>query len=94
MGDEGGGESCDDSRIIGSEWPGMSDRSVRALVVRRKVGAEAADEASCCDDKGSVGPWVRKTAFFLEGSRLGGAVGASRKEEAVDGQTSVKTKRD
>jgi hypothetical protein len=56
MGDEGGGESCDDSRIIGSDWPGMSDGSVRALVVRRKVGAELADEASCCDERGSAGP--------------------------------------
>jgi hypothetical protein len=37
---------------------------------------------------------VRKTAFFLGGSSLGGAVEASRKEEAGGGQTSVKTKRD
>lgn len=55
MGDEGGGESCDDSRVIGSDWLKMSLRSVVAFVVRRKLGIEVVDGASCCDEKGSVG---------------------------------------
>jgi len=56
IGDEGGGESCDDSRIIGSDWAEMSVRSVAAFAGRRKVEAEDADVASCCDERGSVGP--------------------------------------
>jgi hypothetical protein len=55
IGDEGGGESWDDSRVIGSGWPGMSVRSVAASLSRRKVGAEVADEASCCDEDGPAG---------------------------------------
>jgi hypothetical protein len=87
IGDEGGGESCEDSRIIGSDWPEMSVRSVVAFVVRRKLGTEVVNGASCCDEKGSVGACVRKTALFLGGSGLDCIVGVSLKEVAVHGQT-------
>lgn len=55
MGDEGGGESCDDSRSIGSDWAEMSERFVAAFAGRRKVAAEVTDGASCCEERGSAG---------------------------------------
>lgn len=55
IGEEGGGESCEDSRSIGSDWAEMSVRSVEAFAGRRKVEAEVADAASGCDESGSAG---------------------------------------
>ena len=92
IGDEGGGESCDDSRVMGSDWLEMSVRSVVAFVGRRKLGAEVVDGASCCEEKGSVGAWVRKTALFLDGSGLDCIVGVSLKGVAVHSQTRGNTK--
>jgi hypothetical protein len=40
---------------MGSDWPVISVRSVAASLSRRKVGAEVADEASCCDEEGPAG---------------------------------------
>lgn len=72
---------------MGSDWLEMSVRSVVAFVGGRKLGAEIVDGASCCEEKGSVGACVRKTALFLGGSGLDCNVGVSRKEVAVHGQT-------
>lgn len=93
-GEEDGGESCDESRVMGCDWAENSVLSVVKLEMGagwRKMGADTAGGASGCEDDGSGALAGRKPLFGASGGWVcAGRLSRTWKEAASGSQKRTK----